>query len=55
MLDAAGFDPAEAELVYAAGDKNGDGQLCVTAQVLPNDAWGSDTWFVWHDNNAREE
>ncbi|HSL26010.1 MAG TPA: hypothetical protein VLA54_06965 [Acidimicrobiia bacterium] len=54
-LEAAGFDPAEAALVFAKEDKNADGWLCVMTQLLPNEASGSDTWFVSHDNNAREK
>lgn len=54
-VEASGFDPAEAALIFAKEDKNNDGNLCVMVQVLPNDASGSDTWFVSHDNNAREK
>lgn len=54
-IEASGFDPAEASLIFAKEDKNDDGLLCVMVQVLPNDASGSDTWFVPHDNNAREK
>ena len=54
-IEASGFDPAEASLIFAKQEKNDDGTLCVMVQVLPNDASGSDTWFVSHDNNAREK
>lgn len=54
-IAASGFDPAEAAVIFAKEDKNDDGQLCVMVQVLPNDASGSDIWFVPHDNNAREK
>jgi hypothetical protein len=54
-IEACGFEPAEAALIFAKEDKNNDGRLCVMVQVLPNDASGSDTWFVPHDNNAREK
>ena len=54
-LVAGGLDPAEASLVFEEVDKNNDGLLCVMVQVLPNDASGFDTWFVYHDNNAREK
>ncbi len=54
-LDAAGFNPDEAAEIFAKEDKNGDGLLCVMTQVLPNDSSGSDTWFVSHDNTAREK
>ena len=52
-VEAAGFDPAEVSLVFAKEDRNEDGTLCVMVQTLPNDASGSDTWFVTKDNNAR--
>lgn len=54
-LEASGFDPAEASLIFAKEDKNDDGLLCVIVQMLPNAASGSDTWFVSHDNNASEK
>ena len=52
-LAAAGIDPSLAAGEFVKSDKNGDGQLCVMTQVLPNDASGNTTWFVSHDNNAR--
>ena len=54
-LEAAGFDPEDAAAVFAKENKNRDAYLCVMTQNLPNDASGSDTWFVSHDNNAREK
>ena len=53
--EASGFDPEIVADIFAKEDRNGDGLLCVMTQVLPNDASGSDTWFVSHDNNAREK
>jgi hypothetical protein len=53
--EAAGHDPAEASLEFGQFNKNNDDLLCVMVQVLPNDASGADTWFVTHDNNAREK
>ncbi|HSM44557.1 MAG TPA: hypothetical protein VK969_06020 [Acidimicrobiia bacterium] len=52
---ASGFDPGIVADIFAKEDRNGDGLLCVMTQVLPNDASGSDIWFVSHDNNAREK
>jgi hypothetical protein len=52
---ASGFDPGIVADIFAKEDRNGDGFLCVMTQILPNDASGSDTWFVSHDNNAREK
>ncbi|MDP8904080.1 MAG: hypothetical protein M3N29_01975 [Chloroflexota bacterium] len=54
-IAGAGFDPTEAAAVFEAGDRNHDGLLCVLVQTLPNDASGSDTWFVSKDNNVREK
>lgn len=58
-IEAGGYDPAEAPLfaaqVVAANDRNDDGLVCVMTQVLPNDASGANTFFVAHDNNAREK
>ena len=54
-IEDSGFDPALAEAVFETEDRNRDGFLCVMIQTLPNDASGSDTWFVSHDNNAREK
>ncbi len=52
---AAGFDLEGYSAEFDKQDNNNDGTLCVMVQVLPNDASGSDTWFVTHDNNAREK
>ena len=56
MLEVAiaetGGDPAQAEGEFALHDRNGDGVLCTITQVLPNDASGSETWFVSRDNTA---
>jgi hypothetical protein len=54
-LLAAGVDPANAAPILARDDKNGDGRICVMTQLLPNDASGSEVWFVSHDNDAREK
>jgi hypothetical protein len=51
-IEDSGFDPSLAAAIFETEDRNGDGLLCVMTQVLPNDASGSDTWFVSHDNNA---
>lgn len=51
--EAAGFDAASTTDVFEGVDKNDDGLACVMTQVLPNDASGSDTWFVSMDNVAR--
>lgn len=40
-------------MFFATEDKNRDEVLCDMKQILPNDASGSDTWFVSHDNDAR--
>ena len=34
-IEASGFDPAEASLIFAQQDRNDDGTLCVMVQVLP--------------------
>ena len=40
-----------ATATYAFCDKNGDNYACVMTQHLPNDANGSDTWFLIEDNH----
>ena len=45
-----GFTAAD---VFAEDDRNRDGHLCVMIQMLPNDASGSDVYFLAHDNTAR--
>lgn len=40
-----------ATATYAFCDKNGDNYACVMTQNLPNDANGSDTWFLIEDNH----
>jgi hypothetical protein len=54
MLEEAiantGGDPAQAAGEFARHDRNADGLVCTITQVLPNDASGSDTWFVSRDN-----
>ena len=56
MLEKAiadtGGDPAQAAGEFALHDRNGDGVVCTMTQILPNDASGSDTWFVSRDNVA---
>lgn len=42
---------ARATATYAFCDKNGDNYACVMTQYLPNDANGSDTWFLIEDNH----
>ncbi|MEJ2487369.1 MAG: hypothetical protein P8Y68_16715 [Anaerolineales bacterium] len=42
---------ARATATYAFCDKNGDNYACVMTQNLPNDANGSDTWFLIEDNH----
>lgn len=55
LADHFGLPAQVAADVFDAEDKNNDGLLCVLVQVLPNDASGSDTWFVSHDNNAKKK
>ena len=56
MLETAitetGGDPAQAEGEFALHNRNGDEFVCTLKQILPNDASGSDTWFVSRDNVA---
>lgn len=52
-LEDAGFSSADAGAVYDKEDKNDDGILCVEVQELPNDASGSDIWFVSKDNTSQ--
>ena len=40
-----------ASATYAFCDKNGDNYACMMTQNLPNDANGSDTWFLIEDNH----
>ena len=42
---------ARATATFAFCDKNGDNYACVMTQSLPNDANGSDTWFLVEDNH----
>lgn len=40
----------QAKATYAFCDKNGDNYTCVMEQHLPNDANGSNLWFLIEDN-----
>ena len=51
-IAATGGDPAQAEGEFALHNRNGDEIICTITQILPNDASGSDTWFVSRDNTA---
>ncbi len=47
-----GGDPAQAEGLFPKTNRNGDQFVCTMTQILPNDASGSDTYFVIRDNTA---
>ena len=51
-IEATGGDPAQAEQEFARQNRNGDEFVCTMTQVLPNDASGSDIWFVSRDNTS---
>ena len=51
-IEATGGDPAQAEQEFALHNRNGDELICTMTQVLPNDASGSDIWFVSRDNTS---
>lgn len=40
-----------AQATFDFCDKNGDGFVCTMTQSLPNDANGSDTWYLSEDNH----
>lgn len=40
-----------AQTTYAFCDHNGDNHVCATVQNLPNDANGSDHWWLVEDNH----
>ena len=50
---AAGAPPGTASAEFAKVNKNDDLVVCVMKQVLPNDASGSTTWFVFQDNTSQ--
>ncbi len=57
LVDSSKSEPTwdqaldRATATYAFCDKNGDNYACVMTQHLPNDANGSDTWFLIEDNH----
>ena len=51
-MEAAGGGPDDAAAAFAANNRNDDAYLCVMRQVLPNDASGFTTFFVYRDNIA---
>ena len=51
-MEAAGGGPNDAAAAFAKNNRNGDAYLCAMRQVLPNDASGFTTFFVFRDNNA---
>ena len=57
LVEYANSNPTEEEAfarataTYAFCDKNMDDYACVMTQHLPNDANGSDLWFLIEDNH----
>jgi hypothetical protein len=52
-FEARGFDSSVIPGLLAKDDSNGDGRLCVMAQILSNDAPGFSTYYILHDNPQR--
>jgi len=44
-----------AQTTYAFCDHNGDNYVCATVQNLPNDASGSDHWWLVEDNHPMND
>jgi len=51
LAERYGGNEAAAQATFDFCDRDGDGLICTMTQHLPNDANGSDLWYLSEDNH----